>query len=148
MTLDIAAIVRAELAKFLKTGDAPKPAPVAVPPAVAKRTLSPEHLAKMQAGRKAKKAAKAAPAPKAAKAAAPKPVSVPARDTLDPVQGKRFVAEAYVSAKGVKSIMLGNAAKQGRLVFHDRAELVEWLNEARAQLGVDSAALADLHFGE
>jgi hypothetical protein len=145
MTLDIAAIVRAELAKFLKTGDAPKPAPVAVPPAVAKRTLSPEHLAKMQAGRKAKAAAK--PAAKPAKAAAPKPVSVPARDTLDPVQGKRFVAEAYVSAKGVKSVMLGNAAKQGRLVFHDRAELVEWLNEARAQLGVDSAALADLHFG-
>jgi len=149
MTLDIAAIVRAELAKFLKTGDAPKPAPVAVPPAVAKRTLSPEHLAKMQAGRKAK-AAKPAPKPaaKPAKAAAPKPVTVPARDTLDPVQGKRFVAEAYVASKGTKSILLGNGSKQGRLVFHDRAELVEWLNEARAQLGVDSAALADLHFGE
>lgn len=152
MTLDIAAIVRDELAKFLKNGDAPKPAPVAVPPAVAKRTLSPEHLAKMQAGRKAKKAAKAAPAPKPAakpaKAAAPKPVTVPARDTLDPVQGKRFVAEAYVSEEGRKCVMLGNGTKRGRLLFHTRAELVEWLNEARAQLGVDSAALADLHFGE
>lgn len=77
----------------------------------------------------------------------PKPAPVPARLTLDPVKGKRFLAEAYVSEKGVKSILVGNGEKHARLVFHDRSELVEWLNEARAQLGVDSAALADLHFG-
>lgn len=144
MTLDIAALVRAELAKFLQTGDAPKPTPVAVPPAVAKRTLSPEHLAKMQAGRKLKAAAKAA----AEAAPAPKPVVVPKRDTLDPVKGRRLIAEAYVSSKGTKSLMLGNGTKQGRLVFHDRDELVEWVNEVRTALGVDAVALADLHFGE
>lgn len=145
--MDISKIA-AEVVKLLRSADAPAaPKPAPVPHAVAKRTLSPEHLAKMQAGRKRKAAAKAAPAPKPAKAAAPKPVVVPKRDTLDPVKGNRLVAEAYVSSKGTKSIMLGNGTKQGRLVFHDRAELVEWLNEARAALGVDAVALADLHFG-
>lgn len=94
MTLDIAAIVRAELAKFLKTGDAPAQAPAAVPAAVKKRTLSPEHLAKMQAGRKKKAAAKPSKPAKPAKA-------VKAAGVTVKTGAPAWTCEDYTTAKGI-----------------------------------------------
>lgn len=146
--MTVAEIVRAEIAKFLKTGDAaPAPAaqPAAKPVSDELREKRLKALEKARAAKKAKGKAKPAATPKPAPAAKTDPV--PKRDTLDPVKGKRLIAEAYVSGKGTKSILLGNGAKQGRLVFHDREELVQWVNEVRAHLGADAVALADLHFG-
>ena len=146
--MTVAEMIRAEVKKFLTSGDAPTPKP-AKPASDELREKRLAALAKAREAKKAKAAGK--PAAKPAKAAAEstkqKAVPVPSRSSLDPVKGKRFVAEAYVSQKGSKSILLGNGTKSGRLVFHDRNELVEWLNEARAAIGVDAVALADLHFG-
>lgn len=80
---------------FLRTKDAP-PAPKPVTPKVTgKRTLSPEHLAKMQAGRKAKAAkGKAKPAAKPAPA-------VKAAGVTVKTGAPALTVEEYTTSKGV-----------------------------------------------
>jgi hypothetical protein len=87
---------------FLRTKDAP-PAPKPVTPKVTgKRTLSPEHLAKMQAGRKAK-AAKGKAKPVAAKPdAKPKPApAVKAAGVTVKTGAPALTVEDYTTSKGV-----------------------------------------------
>jgi len=146
--MTIAEMVKAEVMKLIGAGEAPVIAKPAVPPAVKKRTLSPEHLAKMQAGRKRKADAKAAPVEKPKPAAKAAPAAKPAKTaSIDAVGGVRVVAEPHTSAEGRKSILVGTKGKHARLVFHSRDELVEFINDLRKAVGGDVAALADLHFG-
>lgn len=100
--MTIAEMVKAEVMKLIGAGEAPAIAKPAVPPAVAKRTLSPEHLAKMQAGRKAK-AAKGKAKPVAAKPdAKPKPApAVKAAGVTVTTGAPAWTCEDYTTSKGV-----------------------------------------------
>lgn len=140
--MTVAEIVRAEIAKFLKTGEA---APAPTPKKAVSDELREKRLKALEKAREAKKAKKASPAGTVEKA---KPAAKPARKgSIDPVAGKRVRAEAYVSAKGTKSILIGNGDKQGKLVFHSQNELREFINDLHGAIGGDVDALAGLHFG-
>jgi hypothetical protein len=138
--MTVAEIVRAEIAKFLKSGDAPVPPKPAKP---ASDELREKRLKALEKAREAKKAKSKAAKP-AAKAA---PAKKPARVNAEAETFGTVVSEPYTSAKGTKSLLLGVTGKQGRLVFHSKAELVAWVNVIRSKSIEDIVAQAELHIG-